>query len=612
MKILDDLQGRGFPFKKKNANEYAGPCPFCGQGEDRFIINIRQGKERYWCRQCKKSGDYISILQELDSLTFEEAARRAGEEYKVSHPHGGNGGKPEKSQPKENPFISSKKTIIATYPYTNESGELQYEVVRYDPKDFRQRRPGKTKDYVWNLKGVRLYLYNLPDILERKGVFFVEGEKDVEELKRLGLPATTNPMGADKIEKQADEHDILAPLYGKLIYIIPDNDGPGERHAETIASKLYGHASTVKVIPLPGLPEKGDVSDFILDQGDDKARELLTDLAKHYPSWRPPSEFHEIDNIMSLEEDRFEPIIENGIMPYQSHILIAGESGVGKSLLRLELAIHLAKGYEWLGIFKIPRPRRVLICQWENPEITEKKRIITMCRGLGFPATELTNIRYLPRVKRYNLSLKGEREEMQAMVHRSGAEVIIYDCLSNMHTEKENDNVKMRMILDSLSDINSACGTSCILIHHFGKPNAENSVANKYRIRGAQSISDWAFTIAVYSEVPARKRVLRQLELTKVRDGFAPKKPYVFERDENFLLNQIDPFIECPPEKIVEMIEKTFNGEAPSIKALKEEIMEFLGCQPRTAHDFLKNAFDLEYIEKRRGKGNNFAVYVSK
>ena len=611
MKILDDLQGRGFPFKKKTANEYAGPCPFCGDGEDRFIINIRQGKERYWCRQCKKSGDYISILQELDSLTFEEAARRAGEEYKVNHPHGGNGGKPKTTQPKENPFISSKKTIVATYPYTNESGELQYEVVRYDPKDFRQRRPGKTKDYVWNLKGVRLVLYNLPDIMERKGVFFVEGEKDVEELKRLGLPATCNPMGADKLEKQCEDHDILAPLHGKLVYVIPDNDGPGERHAETLAGKLYGFASTVKIIRLPGLPEKGDVSDFILDQGDDKAREMLTDLAKHYPSWKPPSEFNTIDEMLAIEDDKFEPIIGNGIMPANSHVLIAGESGVGKSLLRLELAIHLAKGWDWLNHFKVTRPRRVLICQWENPEITEKKRIITMSNGLGIPASDLRNIKFLPRQRRFNLSLKGEREELRGVISRSDSEVIIYDCLSNMHTENENDNVKMRMIVDVLSDINASCGTSCIVIHHFGKPNSENKVPNKYRVRGAISICDWAFTIMVYVETPAKKRVLRELEITKMRDAKKPYKPFYLERDEHLLLGHIDPFIECPPDKIVEMIKTTFKGEAPSVKLLKYEIMDFLGCQERTARGYLKNAFDLGYIAKKRGKSNQFLVYIN-
>ena len=34
-----------------------------------------------------------------------------------------------------------QKRITAEYDYVNEEGEVLYQVVRYDPKDFRQRRP---------------------------------------------------------------------------------------------------------------------------------------------------------------------------------------------------------------------------------------------------------------------------------------------------------------------------------------------------------------------------------------------------------------------------------------------------------------------------------------
>ena len=60
------------------------------------------------------------------------------------------------------------------------------------------------------------------------------------------------------------------------------------------------------------------------------------------------------------------PIISKGIMPAGSHIIISGESGVGKSLFRSELAIHLALGMHWLG-FPINEKHRVAIFQYENP-----------------------------------------------------------------------------------------------------------------------------------------------------------------------------------------------------------------------------------------------------
>ena len=57
-----------------NGGEYAGPCPFCG-GEDRFRVwpEHADGKGRWWCRQCDKSGDAIDFVRERDNLSYTEA-----------------------------------------------------------------------------------------------------------------------------------------------------------------------------------------------------------------------------------------------------------------------------------------------------------------------------------------------------------------------------------------------------------------------------------------------------------------------------------------------------------------------------------------------------------
>ena len=44
--------------------------------------------------------------------------------------------------------------ISATYDYTNADGALVYQVVRFNPKGFRQRRPDGSGGWRWNLKGV--------------------------------------------------------------------------------------------------------------------------------------------------------------------------------------------------------------------------------------------------------------------------------------------------------------------------------------------------------------------------------------------------------------------------------------------------------------------------
>src|SRR5262245_13756883 len=41
--------------------------------------------------------------------------------------------------------------IVATYDYVSETGDLLYQVVRYEPKTFRQRRPNGTDGWAWKL-----------------------------------------------------------------------------------------------------------------------------------------------------------------------------------------------------------------------------------------------------------------------------------------------------------------------------------------------------------------------------------------------------------------------------------------------------------------------------
>lgn len=173
-----------------------------------------------------------------------------------------------------------RRTIAATYPYTNEHGTLLYEAVRFSPKGFAQRRPNGD-GWTWKLDGVQRVLYRLPQLLAAPDapVFIVEGEKDADNLTRLGCVATSNVGGAGKWR---DEYNSY--MRGRDIIILPDNDGPGRKHAAQVAQSLHGVAATVKVVALPGLPEKGDVSDWLRDgvTVDD-----LRDLADAAPLYAP-------------------------------------------------------------------------------------------------------------------------------------------------------------------------------------------------------------------------------------------------------------------------------------------------------------------------------------
>lgn len=167
------------------------------------------------------------------------------------------------------------------YDYTDEKGALLYRVIRAPGKRFSQCRPDGQGGWIWKLGDTRRVLYRLPDlrnaIAEGRTVFVAEGEKDVESLRGIGLAATCNSGGAGKWPAECSK--LLA---GANVVILPDNDAPGRAHARSVAGSLADVAAEVRILELPGLPEKGDVSEW-LRLGEGKGAETLQALADSAP-----------------------------------------------------------------------------------------------------------------------------------------------------------------------------------------------------------------------------------------------------------------------------------------------------------------------------------------
>jgi hypothetical protein len=177
--------------------------------------------------------------------------------------------------------------LTATYQYRDESGKLLFEVLRYEPKGFKQRRPDGNEDWTWDLEGVRQVLYRLPDLKNKKVVWVPEGEKDVEALVALGLTATTNPGGAGKWLDEYSQQ--LVALGVKSVIVVPDNDEPGERHARSVSRSCFRVGLNVAVLRLPGLAKKGDISQWLTPER--TARDLLKLLKTAEPiTTEPPPE----------------------------------------------------------------------------------------------------------------------------------------------------------------------------------------------------------------------------------------------------------------------------------------------------------------------------------
>lgn len=69
------------PDLKREGREYHGPCPYCGGGTDRFMVFPKQGREetgRFYCRQCRETGDAIDFLRDIRGMAYPEAVEALG------------------------------------------------------------------------------------------------------------------------------------------------------------------------------------------------------------------------------------------------------------------------------------------------------------------------------------------------------------------------------------------------------------------------------------------------------------------------------------------------------------------------------------------------------
>ncbi|HWL10940.1 MAG TPA: hypothetical protein VNQ76_21205, partial [Planctomicrobium sp.] len=165
---------------------------------------------------------------------------------------------------------------VASWLYCDELGDPVFRTVRREDgtvgkdgkksKEFRQQSPDGKGGWKNGVKGVRVIPYRLPNIVFSEGVvLIVEGEKHCDRLDELGFVATCNAGGAatgNGKGKWKSEHSEF--LRGRDVVILPDNDEPGRSHAHNVAKSLIEHgAKSVRVAILPGLPEKGDIVDFL-------------------------------------------------------------------------------------------------------------------------------------------------------------------------------------------------------------------------------------------------------------------------------------------------------------------------------------------------------------
>ena len=461
-------------------------CPVPGHEDKNASLAIREkGGQVLWHCHAKCPQDAVQAALE---------ARGLWPSKPNGHINGSNGHSHANGTGRQQPRTERPAKVVATYPYQDESGRLEFEVVRLEPKGFRQRRLDEKGQWTWNVQGVRQVPYRLPELIEAIAsdhpVFVVEGEKDVHALSAIGIVATCNAGGAGKWR---GEHAVS--LQGADVVILPDNDKAGRDHAEAVAISLQGIARRVRVLELPGLPDKEDVT-WWLEKGGGTA-DKLWELADRAPDWQAkPRQSQLIWGIPPGEDDQ--RWIIDQMLPEVGIGLLSGQWGTFKTFTGLDLAAAVLTGGTFAGR-QIGRRGGVLWLAAEG-QGQVPVRLLALATKHEIDINQFAWIKSCPILTDTNarealIAFCLEAKEQYRARFDLPLSLAIIDTLHAAAGWKDaNDTAEAQAVMGMLASVAHEVGICIIAIDHFGKtPDAGT--------RGASSKEDFSdFVFALLGE----------------------------------------------------------------------------------------------------------------
>lgn len=438
---------------KKTGQQWMGLCPW--HNDTRPSLQAYPDEKRFHCHGCEVKGAFYDPKCEPKNKMLEGVH-------------------------KEN--VSLKGDPESIFEYRNEKDEMVFQVLRHYPKNFKVRRRNPNFKYgdeekarwIWDLKGINPLPYRLPELIKGSDpVFIPEGEKHVDELRKMGLTATCNPFGAGKWKEEFNEY-----LKGRELIILCDNDKPGLDHGSLIASSNYKTAKSIKMPILPGLPEKGDILDYLNNGG---TRESLLEIIEQTPFYSPledPNKLHyrirTIDEVLQYPEPQY--IIEK-ILVKETLNIIASYAGVGKSVIALSVAKSILTGQPLWNHFNVIEKGAVLLIDEETPRPFLRERIEKMHFDYTMPF-------YFIHFENVKIDTDEGMEALNEDLDRIKPKVLIIDSFIRIHNQDENKSKDMARVMDRLRKIVNQ-GVIVVLIAHHGKGEDR---PKEERLRGTSDI----------------------------------------------------------------------------------------------------------------------------
>ena len=392
-----------------------------------------------------------------------------------------------------------------------------------EPKSFRQRKP-EGSGWNWSVKDVRRVLYRLPDLIRLKegtAVFVVEGEKDADALVALGLQATTNAGGADKWSE-----DFAQTLSAFRVVILPDNDDPGRKHAKRVSDSLTAVEGQHVIIALPGLPEKGDVSDWI---GGGGTRDQLIALATEAFSKAKPAGFaSSASRMQGANAQRLENIKHvlpynvsylddelQGIHPHDIVIIMAS-TGAGKTTLGSILAQKGVEDGKRIRFFALEAYENEIEIRMLYREISRlageagvwqgwMTQQTWIKRGIEeldqFTEPAIANLKKrLGTLETYYRGAKFDRDDIRRefMAAKGTVDMIILDHLHYIDSDGPNENSELKKVIEVIRDCGQDLAVPVIVIAHIRKKGGNEKdqwIPRIDDLHGSSSVAKIATTI---------------------------------------------------------------------------------------------------------------------
>lgn len=308
--------------------------------------------------------------------------------------------------------------------------------------------------------------------LAHDAVFWPEGEKDVDTLARLGLPAFTYGGAQDVPE------GCGALLAGRDVVILIDNDGPGRECAERKVAACAEAAARVRVVGFPELDEGQDVSDWIEAGGTVEGLWQRVEAAEAEAEPGPP-----------IRATPFRWIDPAAIPPrgwiYGWHYIrkfiatTIAPGGIGKSSLVIVEALAIATGQALLGITP-NESTPVWIWNGEDPREEMERRVMAAALRYRLRPEDLEGRLFLDSGRTAPIVIARQTREgtviaepvveaVKAAIRDNGIGVFVVDPFVSSHEVSENDNGAINAVATVWAQIADETGCAIELVHHARK-----------------------------------------------------------------------------------------------------------------------------------------------